>query len=148
MPSDAVCFCYYLFVLAIKFVTSQTIVLSLNEAAVCKTNCHLPKFWKQSAHTPAHPCSHPIVLYCLKQQTTAPAIPRSVSDWGCTILSWHIVVFFLNVLTCLFTHSFFFLLVFVLCVFTDWCCDNYKDCAAGVPVSRKAHTEPLFSLDD
>lgn len=38
----------------------------------------------------------------------------------------------------------FFILVFVLCLFSDWFCDNYKDCAAGISVSRKAHTEQVF----
>lgn len=160
------CSCYYLFVFAIMgfiqgkktafIVPAVGVYVSLwkvcdksdhcvksNEAAVCKTNSFTKSFESSaSLHSP-------IVLYRLRQQTTASEIPRSVSDWGCSILSWHIVVFF-SKLTDLLVYplSFFFLLVFVLRMFPDWCCDNYKDCAAGFPVSRKTHTESLFSLDN
>lgn len=72
------------------FMTRQTIVLSLNEGAVCKTNCHLPKLWKQSTHTPAQPCSHPLFYIvsgnrqllqgsqiCLRLRVYNPVIPHS-----------------------------------------------------------------------
>lgn len=111
-----------------------------NEAAVVKTNCCLTIFPKQSIVT--HPCITvlaPLVLYLLsdqcKQQRRAPKLSWLFLDRGCYMLSWCIVFFFWSYLLACFPLDFFFVPVFVLCVFFDWCCDNYKKaCAAGAPV--------------
>lgn len=113
-----------------KVCDESDIVLNSNEAAVCKI-----KVLKAVDTHPSASLLSPIVLCHLRLWVYHPVMAH------CGL--------FLKLPDLLaYSLGFFFLLVFVWRVFSDWCCDNYKGCAAGVPVSRKSHTEPLFSLDD
>lgn len=96
----------------------------------------------QHMHMPSATVLSHIVLYHLSdqcmQQTTASELPRSVWDWGCSILSRHIVfcLVFSKLIDLLVSPlNLFIVLVFVSRVFSDWCSDNYKKaCAPGIPV--------------